>query len=260
MGRRAHSAFRWLRRLALSLALLLGGLAVATASAAADSEPLWLTVTRPYADMRSGPGRGYPVFHVVERGDSFTLVRQRTEWLMVETRDGLRGWMHISAIESSQGPDGELVRFGRTGLDDWRERRIELGFAFGDFEGDPMFSFRAGYRLGPHFLAEAQVLQAAGSFSSTAAYHANLQVLPFLDGRIAPYFSIGGGRITNEPKSTLVDAAKVSDWAGNAGIGVRGWLTRRFLLRGDVRHFVLTRDVNNNDDFTEISLGFSVFF
>ena len=259
MSRRTEASVGWPRSLALCLALLLGGMA-AVAAGAAEDDALWLTVTRPYAEMHSGPGRGYPVFHVVERGDSFTLVRQRTEWLMVETRDGLRGWMHINTVEGSQGPDGELVRFGRTGMDDWRGRRIELGFGFGDFEGDPLFSFRAGYRLGPHFVAEAQLLQAAGSFSSTTAYHANLQVLPFLDGRIVPFFSLGAGKISNEPKSTLVDAAKVTDWAGNAGIGVRGWLTRRFLLRGDVRHFVLTRDINNNDDFTEISVGFSVFF
>lgn len=259
MSRRTEATVRWPRRLALSLALLLLGLSAGPA-AAEDDAAQWLTVAQPYAEMHSGPGRGYPVFHIVERGDSFTLVRQRTEWVMVETRDGVRGWMHVNTVEASRGPDGELVRFGRTGLDDWRQRRIELGFGFGDFEGDPLFSFRAGYRLGPHFVAEAQLLQAAGSFSSTMAYHANLQVLPFLDGRIVPFFSLGAGKITNEPKSTLVDAAKVSDWAGNAGIGVRGWLTRRFLLRGDVRHFVLTRDVNNNDDFTEVSVGFSVFF
>ena len=255
----AHGTVGWPRRLALGAMLLLGWLAAGT-GAAAEDESTWLTVTRPYAEMHSGPGRGYPVFHVVERGDSFKPVRQRTEWVMVETRDGVRGWMHINTIESSEGPDGQLVRFGRTGMDDWRDRRFELGFGFGDFEGDPLFSVRAGYRIGPHFVAEAQLLQAAGGFSSTTAYHANLQVLPFVDGRIVPFFSLGAGKITNEPKSTLVDAAKVSDWAGNAGIGVRGWLTRRFLLRGDVRHFVLTRDINNNDDFTEISVGFSVFF
>jgi hypothetical protein len=243
---------------ALCLVLLLTGLG--GAPAAADEERLWLTVVRPFAEMHTGPGRGYPVFHIVERGEAFTLLRQRTEWFQVETLDGKHGWMHRVTVEGSEGPDGQLVRFGRAGQDAWRDRRFELGFAAGDFDGDPLFSFRAGYRLGPHFVAEAQLLQAAGSFSSTTIYHANLQVLPFLDGRIVPFFSLGAGRITNEPKSTLVDAAKVQEWSGNVGLGARAWLTRRFLLRGDVRHFVLTRDVNNNDDFTEFSVGVSVFF
>lgn len=250
--------FLWLL---LLLGILLGGLLGAVAPAVAASEaPLRLTVVQPYTEMRTGPGRGYPVFHIVERGESFALLRRRTDWVMVETDGGKRGWMSVSAVEAAAGPGGEAVMFGRTGADQWRDRRFELGFGVGDFDGDSAFSFRAGYRLGPHFVLEGQLLQAAGNFSSTTVYHANLQVVPFLDSRIAPFFGIGVGRIRNEPRSTLVDAADVEEWAGNAGIGARAWLTQRFLVRGDLRQYVLTRDENNNDDFTEISLGFSVFF
>ncbi len=256
----AQRAGHPLQCIALVLALLMLSAAFANPSFAGEDDRLWLTVTRPYAEMHTGPGRGYPVFNVVSRGEAFTLLRQRADWLQVETADGKRGWMHRNTVEGSQGPGGERVQFGRAGREQWRDRRFEIGFAAGDFSGDPMFSFRAGYRVGPHFVVEGQLLQAAGSFSSTSAYHTNIQVLPFLDGRVTPFFSIGAGRISNEPKSTLVDAIKVDEWAGNAGIGVRAWLTRRFILRGDVRQYVLTRDINNNDDFTEITLGFSVFF
>jgi hypothetical protein len=240
--------------------LLIVALAAPVPATAADEARLWLTVTRPYEDLRTGPGRGYPVFHVIERGAAFTLIRQRTDWVMVATRDGRRGWMHRQAVEAAESPGGGSVSFGGTGRADWLQRRVELGLGGGDFDGDPLFSFRAGYRLGAHFLLEAQLLQAAGSFSSTTIYQANLQVLPFLDWRVSPFFSIGAGRMKNEPKSTLVDAADVSEWSGNAALGVRGWVTRRFLARADVRHHVLTRDINNNDDFTELALGFSVFF
>lgn len=242
----------------LLLACLL--LALPGAAAATDDSQAWLVVARTYAEMHTGPGRGYPVFHVVERGEEFTLRRRRTDWLQVETRDGKRGWMHVDTVEAALTAEGELVRFSRPGHEQWRDRRIELGFGAGDFDGDPLFSFRAGYRTGPNFLLEAQLLQAAGSFSSTTIYHANLQVLPFPEARIAPHFGIGAGRVRNEPRSTLVDAATVEEWAGNAALGARAWLTQRFMLRGDIRHFVLTRDVDNNDEFTELSLGFSVFF
>ncbi len=257
MVRRAQQAHAGWRLSALALLLLLWA---PFAASAADEAPLWLTVTQPYAELRTGPGRGYPVFHVVERGEDFQPLRRRTDWVLVETRDGKRGWMHRATVEVGVGADGERVRFGRAGLEDWQQRRVEVGFALGDFDGDPLFSFRGGYRLGRHFLAEAQLLQAAGSFSSTTVWQANLQVLPFPDARISPFFSLGAGWLRNEPKSTLVDAEEVSEWAGNAALGVRGWLTRRFLVRGDLRHHVFTRDVNNNDDFTEMSLGFSVFF
>lgn len=250
-----------LRHAGLCLPLLAWLLAASPrAEAAIDDPQTWLVVARAYAEMHTGPGRGYPVFHVVGRGEEFMLRRRRTDWLQVETRDGTRGWMHIHAVEAALTSEGELVRFSRPGHEQWRERRIELGFGAGDFDGDPLFSFRAGYRTAPNFVLEAQLLQAAGSFSSTTIYHANLQVLPFPEARIAPHFGIGAGRMRNEPRSTLVDAATVDEWAGSAAIGARAWLTQRFLLRGDIRHFVLTRDVDNNDEFTELSLGFSVFF
>lgn len=235
-------------------------LAWSMASDAADADRLWLTVMQPYAEMRTGPGRGYPVFHIVERDESFTLLRGRTDWFLVEAAGGKRGWMHRRVVEAAEGPGGERVRFGRTGHDQWLDRRVELGFAAGDFDGDPVFSARAGYRLGTNFIVEGQLSQAAGSFSSTTAYHANLQVLPFPDGRITPHFGIGVGRIRNEPRSTLVDTAKVEEWAGNAGLGARAWVTRRFLVRADLRQYVLTRDIDHNDAFTELTLGFSVFF
>lgn len=243
------------------LGLLVGlCLLAASPAPAADEANGWLVVEQAFAEMHTGPGRGYPVFHVVERGESFRLLRRRTDWLQVETRDGKRGWMQLQVVEAAVTAEGQRVRFSRAGMEQWRERRFELGFAAGDFDGDPLFSFRAGYRVGPHFVLEGQLLQAAGSFSSTTVYHANLQLLPFPEQRISPHLGIGVGKIRNEPRSTLVDAATVDEWAGNAGIGARAWFTQRFLLRGDLRHFVLTRDADNNDDFTELSLGFSVFF
>lgn len=243
-----------------SLLCLLCLLLTVAPPVAAEEHYEWLVVERAFGEMHTGPGRGYPVFHVVERGEEFRLLRRRTDWLQVETRDGKRGWMHVHTVEAARTAGGAVVRFSRVGQAEWRERRYELGFAGGDFDGDPLVSFRVGYRVGPHFVLEAQLLQAAGSFSSTTAYHANLQILPFPEARVSPYFGIGAGRLRNEPRSTLVDAVIVDDWAGNAAVGARAWFTRQFLLRGDIRHFVLTRDVNNNDDFTELSLGFSVFF
>lgn len=245
------------RPLLLSLLLLL---LISAWPVAAEAQQEWLVVERAFGEIHTGPGRGYPVFHVVERGEEFRLLRQRTDWLQVETRDGKRGWMHLHTVEAARTASGAAVRFSRAGPAQWRDRRIELGFAGGNFDGDPLVSFRAGYRVGPHFVLEAQLLQASGSFSSTTVYHANLQVLPFPEARVSPYFGIGAGRLRNEPRSTLVDAVTVDEWAGNAALGARGWFTRQFLLRGEVRHFVLTRDVNNNDDFTELSVGFSVFF
>jgi len=60
---------------------LLSGLVPALAHAAA-AKPV-VTVADPYLEMHTGPGVGYPVFHVVERGETVTIVKRRTDQLQV---------------------------------------------------------------------------------------------------------------------------------------------------------------------------------
>ena len=37
-------------------------------------------VLDPFLEMRTGPGRGYPVFHIAEEGDSIEIDKRRTDW------------------------------------------------------------------------------------------------------------------------------------------------------------------------------------
>ena len=49
-------------------ALLIGGVVHAR------ENYLELVVTRPYLEMHTGPGRGYPVFYVIGRGESVKVL------------------------------------------------------------------------------------------------------------------------------------------------------------------------------------------
>ena len=79
-------SINWLRPLALLL------LALPLAGHAAQRELLQLFVTEPYLELHTGPGRGYPVSQVVERGDSVDVLFRRTEWYKVRTERGVEGW------------------------------------------------------------------------------------------------------------------------------------------------------------------------
>jgi len=45
--------------------------------------------------VRGGPGGGYPVVAVVEKGDNVTIIGQQRAclWLQVETLNGVKGWI-----------------------------------------------------------------------------------------------------------------------------------------------------------------------
>ncbi len=238
---------------------LIASAAAGPVAEARSSEPLRVDVTAAYVELRSGPGRGFPVFHTLERGDEMSLLKRRTDWYRVRTDRGVEGWINRRELEAGTG-DATVRSRRDAAMDDYLARRVEFGFATGDFDGDSSFTFRAGYGLNKHFLAELSLTQVSGTFSSTTLYNGNLLVMPVTSRRVTPFFTLGLGRFHNDPKDVLVDADDTREWAANAGVGLRGYLTRRFLLRGDYKRYVVMVSDNDNENFGKWSLGFSVFF
>src|ERR1700734_4297237 len=93
-----------MRRL-LALVLLVQALHLGFANAAAKS--LVLVVTDPYLEMRSGPGRGYPVVYVIGRDEIVTVLFSRTDWYKVRAARGEEGWARRTDLAIPQLADGE---------------------------------------------------------------------------------------------------------------------------------------------------------
>ena len=51
-----------------------------------------ILIADPFIELHTGPGRGYPVFHVIERGREVTIVKRRTDWFELRTDRGIEGW------------------------------------------------------------------------------------------------------------------------------------------------------------------------
>ncbi|WP_156496717.1 SH3 domain-containing protein, partial [Alcanivorax sp. HI0083] len=66
--------------------------------AKSDIAPLRVKVAEPFVEIHSGPGRGYPVFHVVERDAPLTLEYRRAGWIKVSTVRGRVGWVPRDAL------------------------------------------------------------------------------------------------------------------------------------------------------------------
>src|ERR1700731_5069323 len=68
---------------------------------------LEVVVAEPYLEMRSGPGRGYPVVYVVGRDDSVTVLYSRTDWYKVRAPGGQEGWVRRADLARTQLASGE---------------------------------------------------------------------------------------------------------------------------------------------------------
>jgi len=227
---------------------------------AGSAEQMMLWVVEPFLELRSGPGEAYPRFHAVEKGESLRLLRRKTNWFKVRTQGGKQGWISQAELEQLRFQDRFTLKMHPVAKADYLARRWEVGFAGGVFAGDPLVVLRGGYRFNPNLLLEAGLSKVSGVFSSSNIYQLSLVSRPMPTLTWAPYFSLGVGRFENRPRATLVDARPVDATAITAGVGVRRYITRRFLLRLGLKDYLLLVDDNQADEHTEWLLGVSAFF
>ena len=217
-------------------------------------------VQDPYMDMHTGPGRGFPAVQVVERGEWVEILMRKTDWFKVRTENGKEGWVVRSQMEKTLTGAGVRKNFRDVLMDDYLKRRLEVGFAAGRFDGDPSLSVRSSYRFNSFIVGEINLSQVSGVFSSSRIVDLSLQIAPYSDNRFSPYFNLGFGHFKNEPKAPLVNALDTSATTAVVGVGLRVYLTRRFIVRADFKNYVVMIDTDRNEEFQQWLTGFSFFF
>ncbi len=238
--------------------LATAALFAAGAALAASAERV--VVQDPYLEFHSGPGRGYPVFHVVDRGESVDLLRRRTDWIKVRSADGAEGWVNRAQLERTLTPGGEPVSLPGPSPESRTGHHWEASLATGDFGGANVVSAQVAWAMTSTLLARADVSQLLGSYSDGWLVTAGIAHVFMPQWRASPFIGIGGGVLRVDPKSTLVKSEDRTDETAYAGIGVRGFLTNRFLLQAEYRSYVVFTDRDDNEELSAWTVAFTYFF
>ncbi len=249
-----------LRRGALALlaaCLLQPAWAQQAPPAAAEEQ---LQVADPFLEMHTGPGRGYPVFFVVERGQRVVVELRRTDWFRVRAAGGQVGWVPRQQLERTLTEAGIGKSFRDILLDDYLRRRVELGGGGGRFGGEPMLKLWLGVRLASPVGVELAGGQVQGTFSGTDFWHVSVVAEPWHDQRWSPFVSVGLGTFRNIPNRSLVDAAGVNAKLGQASAGVRWYISERFVARADATLYTAFVADNRSLEYRAVSLGLAFFF
>jgi uncharacterized protein YgiM (DUF1202 family) len=231
-----------------------------TVPAAADETYYQVRVAEPYIELHTGPGRGYPVFHVVDRGELIDVIKRRTDWFLVRSQRGKEGWVKRAEMELTLSPEGDPTGFAEADIGDFSRRRWEVGVQAGDFEGANIMTVYAGYYLTSNLSAELSMSQVFGNFSDALTASVNLLAQPFPEWRLSPFFLLGTGVIYTDPNVTLVNEQDRTEQISNVGLGVRWYLTRRFILRAEYQNHVIFQDTDDNQEINEWKAGFAFFF
>ncbi len=231
-----------------------------TAPLQAADEYRSVTVADPYLEMRTGPEDGYPIFHVVDRGESVEILMQRTDWFKVRTEKGKEGWVDRAQMVLTLKPDGSAVSFAELGIEDFTNAKWETGLLAGDFGGANIVSLYGGYSLNPNVSVELWGSQILGNFSNAWMLSANVVHEAFPEWRVSPFFTLGAGVIHTKPKSTIIQGPDRTDQIGHVGAGLRVYATRRFLLRAEYKSYVVFTSRDENEEVEEWKVGFAFFF
>lgn len=222
-----------------------------------------LQVADPFIELRTGPGRGYPVFHVVERRGWIRIELRRTDWYQVRSetsQGGVVGWVHRSQLESTLTEAGAGKTFRDLLLDDYLGRRVEFGAAWGRLRAEPMLKLFTGVRLGDTLGVELTFAQVQGAFSGSDFWHIALVSEPWSHQRLSPFASVGFGRFRNIPNASLVQAQTVNANLGHAGVGLRWHLSERFVARLDWSLYTAFVSEQRSLEYRATTVGISFFF
>ena len=230
------------------------------APAQAADEYRTVSVADPYLELHTGPGVGFPIFHVIDRGETVEILMRRTDWFQVRGPDATEGWVDRAQMERTLQPTGSTIDFTPADQQDFTDAKWEMGILTGDFGGANIISLYGAYSLNPNVSIEAWGSQILGNFSNGWIGSVNVVHETWPEWRISPFFTLGAGIIQTEPKSTIVQGEDRTDQIAHAGAGLRVYVTRRLLLRAEYKSYVVFTSRDDNEEVEEWKVGFAFFF
>jgi hypothetical protein len=237
---------------------LLAALLAPAVSAA--REYLQLFVTQPYLELHTGPGRGYPVFHVVARDESVDVLFRRTDWFKVRTEHGVEGWASQNDMQKTVLADGTPFKFDIGDRAGFTSHRYEMGIFAGAYGGASLVSAYGSVSFNSQLALEGALGAFYGRFSNGNTGDIGLTHVIAPESRWSPFLMLGIGEVHTEPKATLVQPSDRTEPTAYVGGGIRYYFTRRFFLRAEYKaHYIFTKR-NQNEEADEWKAGFAFFF
>ncbi len=217
-----------------------------------------LTVEDPFLELHSGPGRGFPVFFVVERGRWIAIEMRRTDWFLVRTQEGARGWVPRAQIERTLAGGATSLR--DLMVDGLLARRVEMGGSWGRFDGESMLKLWAHVRASEIFGVELATGQVQGVFSGTDFWHASLVAEPWGQAAWSPFASVGLGQFRNFPNTSLVGAKFTDARLASASIGLRWRAGPRLIVRADWTLYTAFVADDRSPEYRALTAGLAFSF
>lgn len=227
---------------------------------APDNDPDRVLVSDAFLELRTGPGRGYPVFYVEERGQWVQLIKRKTDWYKVKLKNGKTGWVSMEQISNTLLAAGTERSLRDSIVEDFFNRNTEIGLLWGSHAGFSFIGVLAARKLSDKFSLQLGYAEVAEVFSTSKLINLDLMSHPFVDWQFSPYFALGFGKKIDIPIRSQVGQKRTDTITANVGLGLRVYLTRNFVARVYYRRYAWFFDDSDTHPIDEFAIGASFFF
>lgn len=217
-------------------------------------------VVAPFLDLRTGPGRGYPIVQVAERDEWVVIELRHTDWFKVRTARGQVGWVSRAQMASTVTEDGVPFELADPSLQDYLNRTFEVGGGYGASKTTAITRLWAGWRFSDTLSLDATIVDVQAKASTTGIWTAGLLTEPWSNQRLSPFMGIGVGRFHYKPNESLVNAEKIDGNLGVFTLGARYHLASRVALRVEyIRYAVFVSELESRN-YQAGTIGLSIHF
>ena len=246
------------------LLFLLVGLSSGLNKVWAEDGGLLLEVIDPYLELHTGPGRGYPIFYVIEEGERVEVITRQPGWYEVRSRNNQLGWVPEKQIARTMQASGEPADLPTVSYGDYLTKGWLVGFSSGAFSKGELknadnLKVTVGYRPLSWLVLEAESGKFYAPETRGSYLGLNIVVEPVSRWKLSPAIFYGGGTMDIEAQPELVPLGFSSSDMENYGLRVNYYVGRNFLVNIEHRWFDVSID-DNNVELEGWFIGFNTFF
>ena len=225
---------------------------------------LHVEISDAFVDMRTGPGKAYPVFYVAQRGQVLEIVKRRTQWFKVRLAVGgertKTGWVHFDGLANTRVTDSQQLASADKRLSYVFDSPWSAGFLLGNLADSDLLTAYLAYNLTKNYSLELHGTQYFGLTEEGWFVNGIAQYTFYPDWWVSPYMQLGVGYVEQDFKGLVKLKQDTDDNFFQSGAGLDVRITARYRLRFEYKHLNVLTSSDDNEEIELWQVGFGATF
>jgi len=216
-------------------------------------------VSASYVEIKSGPGKGYPIIYIAEKDELVDFTAVRTDWYQVRTEDGHFGWINKSDMPNQLEILDDSFEFTDEAKKvAARSKPIDIGFSSGIMNDEPTVNLFIKRHQSYFMSLEAELGFTRGLNDRQDYLAFSVLAHPFIEFTYQPHIIVGLGRMRVESLDSTTNTRYVDQgFMGKAGVGFTRNLSKRLNIRGDITQYSVDVPQGSLNHYSALTLGAS---